>query len=127
MIMKESYIFLIVTWIVLSSCKSAQDKNAESKPPVTVVFENQSQFVVEALYIHDAVDNYLQQTNSLENQLQSGDSYQFTLSSGSYYATVYRKPNQDSEVLAYTTALAWDINSFPKLIYYDEQFRTAKE
>lgn len=96
-------------------------------PRTSVSFENQSQFTVEALYLHESPLNYPGQQNLLQNPLQPGQSIQDEIPAINWYVTVLRKPNQDSAVLAYTTAKAWDPAEYPKIIYFDEQFRVSKE
>lgn len=91
-----------------------------------VSFTNESQFTLEALFLHDQPLNYKDQTNLLEVPLQPGESLSEVIPSQPWYVTVYRRPNKDSDVLAYTSAKAWDVSVYRSIIYFDEQFRVQK-
>jgi hypothetical protein len=108
----------------MSHCGSEHKTNVNDLPKVDITFKNQSQFIVEALYIHDKVDNYAGQENRLTDFLSPGDSRTFQIPKTPWYVTVYRRPNKDASVLAYTTSKEWDPAKYSKLIYFDEQFRS---
>ncbi len=111
--------------ILLLSCSSGDASSDGFEKKLTVGFFNESQFTVESLFLHDQPLNYKEQKNLLEEPLAPGESITDQIPAKRWYVTVYRRPNQDSEVLAYTTATAWDSSSFPAITYYDEQFRVG--
>ena len=116
-------LLLLLTLITTLHCSTGH--NPPSGPPVHVTFENQSQFEIEGLYVHDDASNYQTQPQRLTKNLAPQATIDFDIPSGFWYITVLRKPNKDTSALAYTTAMAWDVSKYKKLIYFDEQFRTG--
>ena len=103
-------------------CSNGVDLGRE----VGVRFENQSQFTVEALYVHSNPLDYASSVNRLEEYLEPGEEFSSTIRNNDWYVTVYRRPNQDSDVLAYKTATTWEPEIYPNIIYFDEQFRFSE-
>lgn len=92
---------------------------------VSVVLANESNFTLEALFLHEQPLNYKEKPNLLTEPLQPGTSLADAIPARQWYVTVYRQPNKDSAVLAYTTATAWNAAVYKKIIYFDEQFRVS--
>ena len=117
-------ILLMLFLCLLTHCGDAKFDDLEK---IEVIFENKSQFSIEALYVHDQVDNYSDKENRIDAHLSPNESRKFLIPKTRWYVTVFRKKNRDASVLAYTTGKAWDPAKHPKLIYFDEQFRAMKK
>jgi len=124
MIRRKSPIHRCLLFLVVLGCSGTEEQEVTEKK-VRVEFINQSQFSLESLYLHDQALNYQGQTNLLKEPLTPGESISDVIPARLWYVTVYRRPNQDSDILAYTTATVWDASKYPAIIYFDEQFRVS--
>lgn len=120
--MRHFFVSLIAFFAL--SCGSSNPTSRFNYPKVKVTFKNQSQFVVESVHIHDQVNNYSETHLGSMDPIDPGGSKEFDIPNAPWFVTVYRKPNKDASVLAYTTARAWDPSVHTTLIYFDEQFRS---
>lgn len=111
--------------LFVASCGDGDLVEADRLPKVTVLFQNQSQYTVESLFIHSEPLNYNETDSIISSSIDPGGVIWDGIPSRSWYVTVFRKPNQDSSVLAYTTATAWNPETHPRIIYFDEQFRVS--
>ncbi|HYX33938.1 MAG TPA: hypothetical protein VE954_12550 [Oligoflexus sp.] len=121
----RSFLVATASCSILASCGGG--RNLDYTVMTQVMFENQSQFTVEALYLHENPLDYTGRDNLLANPLEPDGSISDSIPAVPWYVTVFRKPNQDSSVLAYTTAKVWDPLLYPKIIYFDEQYRVSTE
>lgn len=117
-------IFLIFISLSLFRCGDQTDGGSSSK--VNIVFENQSQFEVKKLFVHREPLGYLGESSLIGAPLASGGSYTGDLPPTEWYVTVFRELNKDGDLFAFTTSKAWNPVHYPKIIYYDEQFRVSK-
>jgi len=120
----------VLSWLPLflslaTACGSGTGTSVNTPGKVDVVFENQSQFDIEGILAHNGVDDYDTQANLLTSPLPAGQKISATIANQLWYVTVLRRPNKDASPLAYTMGRSWNPQSYPRLIYLDEQFRAA--
>ena len=121
------YLLQLVMITGATTACSSETKSQEIKPKqrIQVIMDNQSQFEVEKIFIHGIADQYAETENLLPTPLAIGQQWQTEVEQQEWYVTVMRKANIGATLLAYTTAWPWDPRRYPRLIYFDEQFRAA--
>lgn len=120
---------MLLCGVAISACGgnggSAGQPEKAPQVKIKVTLDNQSQFELEKLLIHASINDYDLSTNILTKPLAVGQQWRTEVMSQTWFVTVLRKPNADAAPLAYTTARSWDPQRYPRLIYFDEQFRGA--
>ncbi|NRA64164.1 MAG: hypothetical protein HRU19_06740 [Pseudobacteriovorax sp.] len=121
---RNRYLFAIFFFIGACTGEGLED-GTTNELPIDVVFENQSQFTVEGIYIHSEPTNYNDVDNQILEFLLPANTVDLSVRTRDWYVTVFRKPNETSEVLAYTMAWTWNPIDYRRIIYFDEIFRVS--
>lgn len=118
---------LALTASLLGACAADGPPPDPPGPLPSVIIENQSQYTLLELRIHDEAD-YLESPNMIADPLALDD-HVFFYGAGNVWVTVFREKYAMGPILAFTTASPISLyrGKGYRLIVFDESFRLLSE